>query len=79
MDEPKIVKGNCGKVSVVTQDGAESVKENFNLNQRDIKCFAFRDDIEEIVFHPSFPEMALKFKDGSVKKYKYELLDPQPV
>jgi hypothetical protein len=77
--KPKIVQGNCGKVSIVTRDGAESVKTNHNLKERNIKCFAWRDDITEVIFHPAFPEMALKFKDGSIKKYKYELLDPQPV
>jgi hypothetical protein len=45
--KPKIVQGNCGKVSIVTRDGAESVKTNHNLKERNIKCFAWRDDITE--------------------------------
>lgn len=81
MDEkPRIVQGNCGKVAIVTENGHETIKKNLQLVQTMIPCFAHDEaNIEEIVFHPFFPEFSLKKKDGTIKKYKYTLLDPQPV
>jgi len=79
-DYPKVVTGNCGKVTVVTQNGHESIKGNLHLQETVIKCFAHDEaNIEEIVFHPFFPEFSIKKKDGQITKYKYEKLDPQPV